>query len=177
MKISLKLKAFLFCIIFTLVCNAQPKDSYSTPLIYKDFVSSEFIVGTNALSPLVGISLQRYVYDDKFNFYIPLQLGFYQHTFEKPNFLYLQMGAAFQLSKKLDLGFNLINLQAQLPRPINIDSYGYDNPFSTYLCLKNSHYKNSFVKLEYSYSFQFERSAFRIIFKQNLYEIPHLPFK
>ena len=165
---KLFLTSLLICLISSV--RGQPRDNYRKPIKYDDYITSEIIVGANTTSPLIGIGLQRYVYDDKFNFFIPLQVAYFQHTFKKPNYFYIQMGLAFNINSHIDLGVNLMNLQAELPKK-NSTELGYDSPISTFIRLKNKHYQNTFVNFEYSYSMSRHQSDFRVIFKKNIYKI------
>lgn len=144
---------------------------YSQEVITKNYLTLEFTVGTGytKVAPLIGISVQRYIYHDEKVFF-PAQFGIYQNISGKPDYIFVQAGIIRKINNKYDLGFYFMNWQGQLQRK-DIKGTGYDSPFSIYLQLKNEHFYNTFVHLELNYSVMYLKPGFRFTIKQNLLKL------
>lgn len=140
-------------------------------LHYTDYVGLETTVGTYYKNPLIGISLNREIKDNRYPVFFNINSTYYIHTFEKPNYLFLQCGFGYNGFKKVDLGVLLFNYQRSYSKTLKPFEINYDGPFALYLRLKNPYYPNTKVYLEGSYSLISNITAFRFSIKQNLYTI------
>lgn len=180
----------LFLLFITSISFGQPVDKYPLPIKYKDNICLETGIGTKFNKPLLGIMIEREVYDDKYNFSLPLRVG-YWHTIDNSpkqgNYYILQSGLIFKLNKNIDLGGYWLNLQGDLPKikytyvPAPEDyKYGYSSPFSIFIRMNksNNHIKNKFLNnsqlyFEGSYYSTKKLSAFKVTYTYKLLEIKH----
>ena len=181
------MKPILLSLLF-LICNqtfSQTPDIKYTDKIYIDHGVSTFFK-----NPLTSLTLKREVFDDKYNFSIPVLISFWvpmDNNISKNNIKVLQLGLFFKVKENLSLGTYFLNRQAFDVKPKKLsngvyekhDPYyaGYVNPLNIQVQLTNVHFPKSQINFEGSYYGYYKTGAFKVTYSYNLYTIPHLKSK